>query len=150
MRKRDLIVPIHDRRKRKRYLTLKNVGIAMLVCFVAFVAISIRSEMRGRGPVDYGGHESKLPPPPEPKPVEVIDEAPVSTFVQQQLGEPMPPPDPIPVAVEPPPAPANISINASLTGGDDVAIVGGPEGVAVVQKERRRPALSGGFGRPDS
>ncbi len=141
MRRRDLIVPIHDRRKRKRYLTLKNAAIATFVCFIAFVAISIRSEMRGRGPVDYGGEKVSLPsPPPEPEPVEVVQEAPSSTFVEEQLGEPAPPSLPPP----PPPRP-----EAGVTRGDSVAIVGGPEGVAIVRQERRHPTLSGGFGRPD-
>lgn len=143
MRRRDLIVPIHDRRKRKRYLTLKNAAIATFVCFIAFVAISIRSEMRGRGPVDYGGEKLSLPsPPPEPEPVEVVQEVPSSTFVDEQLGEPAPPP-------LPPPLPPPPRTEAAVPRGDSVAIVGGPEGVAIVRQEPRRPTLSGGFGRSD-
>ena len=33
------------------------------------------------------------------------------------------------------------------TGETDVVIVGGPEGVKIVQRERRQPTLTGGFGR---
>ena len=36
---------------------------------------------------------------------------------------------------------------ALATGETDIAIVGGPEGVKIVQRERRKPVLSGGFGR---
>jgi hypothetical protein len=139
MRRRDLIVPVRDRRKGKRYLTLKNVALAMLVCLLAFIAISIRSELGGRGPVDYGGHEVNLPPPPEPEPVEVVQEALSSMFVDEQIGEPLPPPPPLP-----PPT----RVDTSVVHGGEIAIVGGPEGVTIVHQERRRPTLSGGFGRP--
>jgi hypothetical protein len=36
---------------------------------------------------------------------------------------------------------------AVVRGNGDVAIVGGTDGVTVVRKERRKPVLSGGFGR---
>src|ERR1041384_7907759 len=49
----DLIVPIKDRRQRKRYLTLKNFGWFMLAAVVIFIGITIRSEMRGRSSGDY-------------------------------------------------------------------------------------------------
>jgi hypothetical protein len=71
----DLIVPIHDRRKHKRILTLKNFGIFVAVLVVAFVAISIRSEMRSLRPGDYGRlFRREVPPPVEPKPMEVVSE----------------------------------------------------------------------------
>lgn len=149
----DLIVPIRDRRQRKRYLTLRNVRNVLLVCLVAFVAISIRSELRGTGPASYGRlYERELAPPPEPKPVEVVREA--SPAVPDQTVA-----DPLllaPAAREQwlrgdttnPALGALPRAEASVARGETrVAIVGGPEGVSVVRQERRKPVLSGGFGR---
>src|SRR5688572_3422600 len=149
----DLIVPIHDRRQRKRYLTLKNFAIAVVAAGVLFVGISIRSEMRGTGPANYGRLVAReMPQVVEQKPVEVVAEAP--TVDQEQTHA-----DPMlvqaaareqwlqaqtttPVVDVPPRAAA-----AMATGETDVVIVGGPEGVKIVQRERRKPTLSGGFGR---
>lgn len=150
--KPDLIVPIRDRRQRKRYLTLKNFGYASIAATVLFIGITIRSEMRGAGPSNYGRLvERELPPRVEQKPVEVINEAPVTkeeTHANPFLTEAAAreqwlraQADPLPVAMPP-------RIAAAVaTGETDVAIVGGPEGVKVVQRERRRPVLGGGFGR---
>lgn len=137
----DLIVPIRDRRQRRRYLTVKNFVIVMLVLFVTFVAIETYSEIRSIPAGDYGRlFRRKVPPPPPPKPMEVVSEAPVrdhtqavlvdtaarSQWIEQDLA---------PVRVEP------------LRSDQDVAIVGTADGVTVVRRERRRPELSGGFGR---
>jgi hypothetical protein len=149
----DLIVPIHDRRQRKRYLTLKNFAIAVAAGGVLFVGISIRSEMRGAGPASYGRLVAKeMPHVEQRRPVEVVAEAP--TVDQEQTHA-----DPMlvqaaareqwlqaqtttPVVVVPPRAAA-----AMANGETDVVIVGGPEGVKIVQRERRKPTLTGGFGR---
>ena len=152
MARPDLIVPIRDRRKRRRILTLKNFGIVVLVGMVAFVAISIRSEMRSLQPGDYGrlfGRE--VPPPVEPKPMEVVQEEapqPVSdqTHADPMLVEPMKRSqwlvdDTATSTVTP------VVTTAAMRGDGDVAIVGGAEGVTVVRREKRRPVLSGGFGR---
>ncbi len=148
----DLIVPIHDRRQRKRYLTLKNFAIAVVAAGVLFVGISIRSEMRGTGPANYGRLVAKeMPHVVEQKPVEVVAEAPTvdpeqthadpmlvqaaarEQWLQAQTTTPV---------VVPPRAAA-----AMATGETDVVIVGGPEGVKIVQRERRKATLTGGFGR---
>jgi hypothetical protein len=149
----DLIVPIRDRRRRKRILTLKNFGIFAVVLVVAFIAISIRSEMRSLQPGDYGRlFRREVPPPVEPKPMEVVSEAapPVNdqTHADPTLLEPMERSqwlvdDTATSTLTPV---AGVSA-ASMRGEADVAIVGGTEGVAVVRKERRKPVLSGGFGR---
>lgn len=147
----DLIVPIRDRRQRRRYLTLKNFGYAVLAAGVVFVGISIRSEMRGTGPANYGRLVAReIPPVEQKKPVEVVTETP--TVDQDQTHA-----DPMlvqreqwleartttPAVVDVPPRAA-----ASMASGEtDVVIVGGPEGVKIVQRERRRPTLTGGFGR---
>jgi hypothetical protein len=158
MRRRhpDLIVPIRDRRQRKRYLTLKNFGIAMGVFVVLFIAITIRSEMRGNGPSNYGRLvERELPPVAhEQKPVEVVRETPTvdveQTHADPMLTAPMAREQWLHAQTETAAVPVPIAprVAASVVSGEtEVAIVGGPEGVQIVQKERRRPTLSGGFGR---
>jgi hypothetical protein len=149
----DLIVPIHDRRQRRRYLTLKNLGWATLAAGVLFVGISIYSEMRSTGPANYGRLVEREMSPVEQKPVEVVKETP--TVDQEQTHA-----DPMlvqsaareqwlqaqtttPAVVDVPPRAAA----ALATGETDVVVVGGPEGVKIVQRERRRPTLTGGFGR---
>ncbi len=153
-RRPDLIVPIRDRRQRKRYLTLKNFGIVVLVMVVAFIAISIRSEMRGLQPGDYGRlFRSEVPAPVEPKPMEVVrEDLPAvndHTSADPLLVEPMARAqwlvdDTTTTATTTTVAPVTA---ASVRGEADVAIVGGVEGVTVVRREKRRPVLSGGFGR---
>jgi hypothetical protein len=155
----DLIVPIHDRRRRKRILTLKNFGIFVAVLAVAFIAISIRSEMRGLAPGDYGRlFRREVPPAVEAKPMEVVREeepAAVPVVVNDQSHA-----DPMLVApmaraqwlvddtaTTTAPITTPVVTSASMRGEADVAIVGGTEGVTVVRKERRKPVLSGGFGR---
>lgn len=157
MRRRpDLIVPIHDRRKRRRILTLKNFAIAMVVFVVIFAGISIRSELRGTS-ADYGRlMQRELPPPITPdKPVEVVTEAsqpvPEATHADPLLLAPMAreqwlhgdPNAPVATTAEVMPR-AEVSV---ATGETRVAIVGGTEGVSVVKRERRGPVLAGGFGR---
>jgi hypothetical protein len=137
----DLIVPVKDRRQRKRFLTLKNFGIFVLVILVAFVAISTYSEMRSIPAGDYGRlFRRKVPPPPPPKPMEVVDEAPVGGHTQAVLVDTTArtqwiEQDLAPIEIEP------------VRSDQDVAIVGGADGVAVVRRERRKPELKGGFGR---
>lgn len=144
-RRPDLIVPIRDRRQRKRYLTLRNFGIALAALLIAFILINIRSEMRGATPGDYGRLFGRQVPPVGPKPIEVVRE------------------EPPPVADGTSPDPMLVErtaeaqwleeqgttapVTASVRGQAEVAIVGGAEGVTVVRKEKRRPVLAGGFGR---
>ena len=154
-RRRDLIVPVRDRRQRKRYLTLKNFGWATLAFVVLFAGISIRSELRGTN-ADYGRlFEREIDATVKQKPVEIVREeavAPVpdQTHADPMLVEPMTRAqwlygDPLaPAPVQQPMARAEASVAAGQT---RVAIVGGPEGVSVMQTERRAPVLSGGFGR---
>ena len=156
-RKPDLIVPVKDRRQRRRILTLKNFRNAMIVLIVVFVIISIRSEMRGRGGTDYGRLVNRDLPPAEEiarKPIETVTEQPVgdtnsadpfnmkAAAREQYLG--VTPNETVPLLdpVVPPPTPV-----ASVTSGE-VAIVGDANGVAVVQTPRAKPQLGGGFGRP--
>jgi hypothetical protein len=150
-----LIVPIRDRRQRRRYLTLKNFGIAMGIFVVLFIAITIRSEMRGNGPTNYGRLvERELPPVPAQKPVEVVSEAPrietEQTHADPMLTAPMAREQWLHAQTETTAVPVPIAPRAAasvVSGETKLAIVGGPEGVQVVQQERRRPTLRGGFGR---
>ena len=158
MRQRpDLIVPIHDRRQRRRYVTLKNFGWATLAGGVIFVGISIYSEMRTTGPANYGRLvQREISAVVEQKPVEVVTETP-SVDQEQTHADPMlvqaaareqwlraqeTAPGVVPAVVDIPPRAAA----AMATGETDVVIVGGPEGVKIVQRERRKP-LSARFGR---
>jgi hypothetical protein len=147
----DLIVPIKDRRQHKRYLTLRNFAIASAVAFVAFIAVSIYSEVRRPALNDYGRLARKLPDAPAPaKPAEAVTEtasiadefAADPTLVQpmvraQWLGEETTSAG----VIEPTPS------VSTFQRGDDVVVVGGPEGVTIVKQKRRKPVLSGGFGR---
>lgn len=151
-RKPDLIFP--ERRQRKRFLTLKNFRNAVIVLLVLFTIVSIRSELRRPDGSGYGRLvERELAPPVEPKPVEVVETAgdavPDATHADPLLVEPMVreqwirPEDDFAVV----PVGDSRAEAALAAGQTEVAIVGGPEGVAVVQQERRRPTLAGGFGR---
>jgi hypothetical protein len=151
-RRPDLIVPIRDRRQHKRYLTLKNAAIAFAVAFVAFVGVSVYSEVRRPAANEYGRLVRREAPEPVPaKPLNVVSEA---APIDDQLSA-----DPMRVdafsrsqwlgdgsTTEPRVAQTEASV-APTADGHDVVIVGGPEGVSIARQERRRPVLSGGFGR---
>jgi hypothetical protein len=151
-RRPDLIVPIRDRRQHKRYLTLKNTAIAFAVAFVAFVGVSIYSEVRRPAANEYGRLVRREAPESLPeKPLNAVTEA---APIDDQLSA-----DPMRVdafsrsrwlgddaAAVAPVARTEAAI-APPAGGQDVVIVGGPEGVSIARQDRRRPVLSGGFGR---
>lgn len=149
----DLIVPIHDRRQRRRYLTLKNFGYAMIAAAVLFLGITIRSEMRGTGPTVYGRLvEREMPKKVNQKPLEVVRETPIvdqeQTHADPMLLEPMAREQWLREQQQPAPVEVPQRAAAAMaTGETDVVIVGGPEGVKIVQRERRKPTLTGGFGR---
>ena len=151
----DLIVPIRDRRARKRILTLKNFAIFVAVLVLLFAIITIRSEMRGSTRGDYGrlfGREAAVEI--EQKPVEVVHEAPPpvddATHADPMLTEPAARAqwlqDQNAAAATLVPVTAADASRAT-SGSAEVAIVGGNAGVAVVRKDRKKPVLSGGFGR---
>jgi hypothetical protein len=152
----DLIVPVRDRRARKRILTLKNFAIFVAVLVLIFAIITIRSEMRGSTRGDYGRlFEREAAVEIEQKPVEVVHEAPPpvddSTHPDPMLMEPaaraqwLQDQQTAEAATIVPVTPAQA---ARITSGSaEVAIVGGNDGVAVVRKDRKKPVLSGGFGR---
>jgi hypothetical protein len=155
----DLIVPVRDRRQRRRYLTLRNAGITFAALTVLFIAITIRSEMQPRHGEGFGRLLERELPVVETKPLEVVREAPP---VDDQTAA-----DPMLVApagreqwlyddsaaamsatasaaIEPVSAPVSLSTRDKDS---RLVIVGGPEGVSVVEQTRRRQTLRGGFGR---
>lgn len=153
----DLIVPIRDRRQGKRYLTLRNVGIAVFVLAFAFLLITIRSERRGLRAGDYGRlYTSEMPEPVAAKPAEVVREqapaVPDHSAADPMLVEPMARAQWLDgsqatAAATVAPAPAAVTYQAPVAGDARVAIVGGSEGVAIVKEAPKRPTLKGGFGR---
>jgi len=119
------------------------------------VVISTRSELRGLQPGEYGGLLRREIPQVEQKPMEVVHEEPPAvndaTHADPMLVQPAARAqwleDESAAAEVVPMTTASVT-TASVTSGDaDQAIVGGPDGVTLVRKERQRPVLSGGFGR---
>jgi hypothetical protein len=158
-RKPDLIVPIRDRRQHKRYLTLRNAAKAFAVFSVVFLAITIRSEMQPRHGDGFGRLLQKEMPKVEAKPVEVVHEAP-APVPDQTAADPM---LVAPAAREQwlyddrqqpttaaslQPVPSNTAtVTAPVEGDSRFAIVGGSEGVTLVEQTQHRRVLRGGFGR---
>ncbi len=159
----DLIVPIKDRRQHKRYLTVRNGAIAFAVAVMLFLGISIYSEIGPRGGDTFGSLlEREMPKQHEAKPPEVVTEA--GAPIDDHSA-----PDPMLVApaareqwlhdstsaaasaaatIEPVAAPAPITLSRRSAAADtSIAIVGGPEGVVVVEQKKKQPLLTGGFGR---
>lgn len=149
-----------ERRQRTRIVTLRNFGWLTIALLVVFGAITIRSEMRGRHMHDYGRlYDRRIMPDvarKEPA-VEVVTEA----AAAPQIADQTPAFEPTLVLPVDPAVDSNVeSIEvsqqqatiiapavASRARDSRVAIVGGPEGVTLVQKTPKRPLLAGGFGR---
>jgi hypothetical protein len=157
-----LIVPIRDRRQRRRILTLKNFRNAFLVALALFAGLTITAHVRNRNaPADeYGRLYGKQIPRAEiaPKPVEIIHESQIADadaadpmLVQAQARAQLLQADSnVPTA--PPPLTTAGAMTATpaakrAAGDEHVTIVGGPEGVTLVKKSTDRPELGGGFGR---
>jgi hypothetical protein len=159
-RKPLLIVPIRDRRQRRRILTIKNCAISMLSVASIFAAISIYNEAR-RGPAgEYGrlfGKQVAVPNDDITRKVDVIHEGPVA---DQSASDPM--------LVAPAAreqvlmANSNVATTKPVTTtvlaptaaigdvrGHGTTIVGDGNGVAVVKapatSTAARPVLSGGI-----
>lgn len=160
--RRDLIVPIRDRRQSRRILTKRNVLGTLGVGILAFAVITIRSEMHHPSG-SYGrlfGEQVTVEPAAPRQPVTVVTEGTVhdataadpmlvsSGAREQILGvQPQPAaPAPAPAFVPEPVAVAPASIAATGDGEHArVAIVGGADGVKLVQQHGDQPVLSGGI-----
>ena len=84
-----LIVPIRDRRQRRRILTIKNCAMTMLGIAVVFASISIYSEARRGKGGDYGrlfGSQVGAPNRNVARSVEVVHEGSVA---DQSAPDPM-------------------------------------------------------------
>jgi hypothetical protein len=151
-RRPDLIVPIRDRRTRKRILTLRNFGWAALAGVLVFAGLTIESSMRNpKSDGEYGrlfGKQVSGQAPAVAKAApDIVREAPVpdqtaadptlvdaAARAQILEAQPLTPPVPAPVAV---PAPVL---------GTDVSIVGDANGVRLTRTDSAaRPKLSGGI-----
>jgi len=161
-RKALLIVPIRDRRQRRRILTIRNCAISMLSVAVIFASISIYNEARRSPAGEYGrlfGSQVPATNTTISRNVDVIKEGPVddqraadpmlvAPAAREQLllantNVPAPTPAPAVVAIAPSSAIGNVS-------GHGTTIVGDGNGVAVVRPSTTtstaaRPVLSGGI-----
>lgn len=84
-----LIVPIHDRRQRRRVLTIRNFAVTMLGVAVVIAAISIYSGSRRSPAAEYGrlsGTEVAAPNQDVSRRVDVVHESPVD---DQAAADPM-------------------------------------------------------------
>lgn len=159
----ELIVPVRDRRQRKRILTLKNFGRFAIAFAILFAGLTLRSEFRHGISDGYGrlfgkqvARQNDIAPPK----FDVVKEAPVSDQTKadalledaaarsQYLTDPTATtsttattataPAPVPAAVETAHVP-----NGSTNG---ATIVGDSNGVTIVRAgDQRRPVLSGGI-----
>lgn len=152
------MVPAVERRTHRRIVTLRNFGIATVLVLLIIAGLNIRSEMRDTtGDEDFGrlyGREMKKAPVVTPVPVTERVVAPVDESAsadpfsleaaarEQYLGSPSLTPEPVISADA-----ASATIPA-VDSESRVRIVGGPEGVGLVQEDRQKPQLGGGFGKP--
>jgi hypothetical protein len=77
--KPDLIVPIRDRRRGRRILTIRNFGIVLAVSAVLFALLTVTSELRRPKAGEYGRLVAREVPnaPIQPQTREIVAEAPV-------------------------------------------------------------------------
>ncbi len=74
-----LIVPIRDRRRRRRILTIRNIAISMLSVAVVIAAISLYNGARHRPQGEYShllGAQATLPNGATPRKDDIITEGP--------------------------------------------------------------------------
>ncbi|HSP34834.1 MAG TPA: hypothetical protein VLU46_11005 [Thermoanaerobaculia bacterium] len=156
----DLIVPIRDRRARRRILTLKNFRNACFVLVAIFAAITIYANLRGRKPLEDFGRlyspriesPSSLPKHPQVAPTDAIadQDAADPTLVDAMnramiLRDGGQAPTPVQAGITPAPTTGEAPVPHDTS---NVVMVGGPEGVTLVKRDPHpRPVLGGGFGR---
>jgi hypothetical protein len=153
-----VVVPVRDRRQRRRILTLKNFWKAALVIIAIFAGITIEANLRHPKTTDYGrlyGNRVQQTSTVSRK-QEIVQEGQINdataadpTLVGAQAraqiltGEadkPLTqtaPAGPVPTL---PPTPVQDSAGRYV-------VTGGPEGVTLVQKNNAKPVLGGGFGK---
>ena len=153
---KELIVPIRDRRRHRRILTLKNFRNALLVLVALFAVITIEANLRRPKQSDDFGrlYGRQLPSATAvPKKPEIVYEA--APIADANSADPM---LVAPAAREqillgsnaqrPTATVAPIAQTAPVMASSArMTIVGGPEGVSIVEQSEARPVLSGGFMR---
>lgn len=163
----DLVVPIRDRRQRKRYLTLKNLRNALIVIAVVAAGLTAWSAFHGKKTDGYGRLvatqvgstetvERKAPPL-------IVQEAPISdqTAVDpllvnsnaraQILGGTSSAQLPVAAPVQTPTGVGTMPPSLRTNPGRGATIVGGADGVTLVRptgKATDRPVLQGGVFKP--
>lgn len=159
-----MIVPVPERRRRKRILTLKNFGRLAIAMAIVFAGLTLQSEFR-RGPSDgyYGRLFGKqvssqneiakpkfdvvkeVPPVPDQTAADPLLIAPAARE-QQYLGVDG---QPVPVQANSVPMREQSETPALRGGTSGVTVVGGADGVTIVKKgDRPQPVLHGGIFRP--
>ena len=154
-RKPDLIVPIHDRRRRKRILTLKNAQHVAIVTIVLFLAFTVISEVRDRRTANGYGRllekQVSVPAPQVQRTQEIVTEG---TIADQDHADPMlltaaareqylgvtstaNTASVVPVAQPEPVQPVTAI-------GDHVTVVGDSSGVTIVKTETQQRGVLGG------
>jgi hypothetical protein len=158
------MLPIHDRRRHRRILTIKNFGIALGVAAVLFAIITIASEVRRPKAGEYGRLVAREVPKSEiqVQPREIVTEASVpdetaadpmliaSQARAQYLGVNQTPMPVQPAAVLPPVSSDDFPSRQPVLNGEHgkVTIVGDANGVALVtQTSRPEQTLTGGYFR---
>jgi hypothetical protein len=147
----DLIVPIRDRRQHRRILTLRNFRNACFVLVALFAGITIEANLRDSKPrPDFGrlyGHQIEsvvaVPKHPEMRDAQpIVDQTAADPTLVDAAARSQ-------ILVAQPATPTRVPTQQiqSVRDGSHLAIVGGPEGVEIVQENQTRPVLRGGFGR---
>ena len=140
-----LIVPIRDRRRRRRILTLKNFGRVLLGVTIFFAGLTIQSDFRHQQPAhEYGrlfGKQVSGQTAIEPKKADVVTVAPI----EDQTAA-----DPLLVRAA---AREQLLLDQTTTTAPQTSAnsVTGPGGVVIVRSgtpiDQRHPTLSGGIFR---
>ncbi|SRR6266550_4110382 len=141
----DLIVPIRDRRQRRRILTLKNLGKVAIGMLIFFAGLTMQSNYRKTDTNgDYGrllgkqvsSHVSIEPRKPDIVTVPIQDQTAADPLLvapaarEQWLG-------------------VNGSTTATVAQQTDSSAVAGPSGIVIVRGkiDQQHPTLSGGIFR---
>jgi hypothetical protein len=160
----DLIVPVRDRRQRRRILTLKNFRNAVVVMVVLVAGVYAEEYFRNQqGPsADYGRlynaeiqsvtAVSKTPTIVTEAKVDDHDSADpflIRAAAREQLlmaesNVPQPVPE-APIVAQPVTQPQEPLVGYDKDG--RMVITGGPEGVTLAKQTSAKPVLGGGFGR---
>ena len=146
----DLIVPIRDRRKRRRILTLKNFRWVFLALISFFLGVTIHSDLRHSSGSDYGrlfGKQVSSQIVVTPKKNDVV----TATAIEDQKAA-----DPLLLSAAAREQYLGVNVDPALSriapAGEPAprgeSVAEGPNGVTIVRgKAEEHPTLSGGIFR---